>query len=187
MWPEMLQNEYKILNQFKHVGCVNLLKCFTTNTSVMFLFEPVLGCYLTDYLLDNGGCLPSSHVRFYVASCLSALNFLHEQSIVYRQLFPDTIMLTEDGKVKLGHFNRAKFLGDDAHEKAYTILGTPAYIAPEMLNRNGYDYSVDVWALGVLTFELYYGESPFDDIDEKLIFNHIILFAKNHQKVCNMK
>eukprot|EP00948_MAST-09A_sp_MAST-9A-sp1_P004146 g4146.t1 len=177
-WPKMLQNEYEVLTTFYHDSCVNLLKAFTTPTSVEFLLEPALGGYLSDYLAQrHGGFLPANHVRFYVASVLSAVNFLHEQHIIYRSLMPDSIMLTADGHLKLAHFSRAKLL-KDGDLRTYTIVGTPAYMAPEMLTGEGYDYSVDVWALGILTFELTFGESPFDECTDREMFNKIISFGR---------
>ena len=81
------------------------------------------------------------------------------KNIIYRDLKPENILLDSDGHIKLTDFGLAKVLSDD--DKTFTICGTPEYLAPEILLKNGYDRMVDYWTLGILLFELLTMRTPF--------------------------
>jgi serine/threonine protein kinase len=85
---------------------------------------------------------------------LDGLTVLHMAGIVYRDLKPENLMIDEQKNVKFIDFGLSKVLGKD---RTSTICGSPEYMAPELLRKNLYSYSVDVWALGVLLFEMYCG------------------------------
>jgi serine/threonine protein kinase len=100
---------------------------------------------------------------FYAANITIMLEHLHTQDIVYRDLKPENLVLTENGYLKLIDFGFAKRLQSE-EERTHTRLGTPGYMAPEILmSTRGYHRPVDWWALGVLTFELMFQYLPFGD------------------------
>ena len=98
--------------------------------------------------------------KFYVVELVLALEFLHDNNMVYRDLKPENILLDEKGHVKLTDFGLSKIL-DEENDKAFTICGTPQYLAPEVLLKKGYDKTVDWWSLGCVMYEMLSGRLPF--------------------------
>ena len=86
---------------------------------------------------------------------------MHENSVIYRDLKPENVMIDKDGYVKIIDFGFAKILKPG--DRTYTFLGTPDYMAPEIIRRMGYGFSVDYFALGVLIYEKIHGHSMFSD------------------------
>ena len=98
--------------------------------------------------------------KFYIVELVLALEFLHDHNMVYRDLKPENILLDEKGHVKLTDFGLSKIL-DEENDKAFTICGTPQYLAPEVLLKKGYDKTVDWWSLGCVLYEMLSGRLPF--------------------------
>ena len=98
--------------------------------------------------------------KFYILELVLALEFLHKNNMVYRDLKPENILLDSKGHVKLTDFGLSKIL-EDEDDKAFTLCGTPQYLAPEVLLRQGYDKMVDWWSLGCVMYEMLVGRLPF--------------------------
>jgi cGMP-dependent protein kinase 2 len=108
---------------------------------------------------DNVQGMDEELARFYVACITLALEYLHDQNIVYRDLKPENVFIDQVGYVKMGDFGFAKVLNES--NKTFTFCGTPGYVAPENILAHGYNYSVDWWGLGVLMYVLLTGRQPF--------------------------
>ena len=98
--------------------------------------------------------------RFYIIELVLALEALHKNNMVYRDLKPENILLDGKGHVKLTDFGLSKIL-EDEDEKAFTVCGTPQYLAPEIIQKKGYDKAVDWWSLGCVMYEMLVGKIPF--------------------------
>jgi serine/threonine protein kinase len=101
------------------------------------------------------------HARFYICEIVVVLEYLHRNKVVHRDLKPENVMIDADGHCKLADFGFSRRLTTRAH----SFLGTPEYTAAEIVAEQPYNFSVDWWALGVLTFELVSGQTPFRDIN----------------------
>ena len=100
-------------------------------------------------------------MTFYIAEVIMALEYLHSKNIVYRDLKPENIIISIQGRghIKLCDFGFAKRLNKE--HKTKTNCGTPTFIAPEILFGKGHSFQVDIWALGVLIYEILTGINPF--------------------------
>jgi serine/threonine protein kinase len=153
---------------------VNLIFAFDTPFKFYLGLEYAPGGELLKFLrsLDM---LNFEQVRFYLAEVVLALEHLHKHKVIYRDLKPENILLDRTGHVKLTDFGLSIKVERDTATS--TFCGTPVYIAPEVIEGKKYDFKVDWWALGILTFEIFYGESPFYDSNQKAMFD----------KICNKK
>ena len=104
--------------------------------------------------------------KFYLVEIILAIEFLHKNKMMYRDLKPENVLLDKTGHIKITDFGLSKILSSE-NEKTYTICGTPQYLAPEILSSEGYDNAVDWWSLGCLMYKMLIGIDAFK-------------FSKNH-------
>jgi len=170
---KMKKTEIKELKQRQHIlneklvmkSCsspfiVQLYQTFQDSRYLYMLMEPCLGGELWT-ILRNSKRFTDSTARFYVACIILALDYLHDKGLIYRDLKPENILLDSHGYIKLTDFGFAKQLG--LEEKAWTFCGTPEYVAPEIITNKSHDYRADIWAVGILVFELLTGAPPFNN------------------------
>lgn len=119
--------------------------------------ELVTGGELFDAIRQLPNCLDRKQTQFYAASIILALESLHSRDVVFRDLKPENVMLDAQGYLKLIDFGIAK----KVEERTFTLLGTPHYIAPEVIAGQGYATEVDLWSLGIMVYEFMYGVLPF--------------------------
>jgi len=163
--------ERKIMLQVDHPMIIKLVKTFKDEFRVYYLLEYVQGIDLFDALrLMN--LLDNESAKFYTACLVLILEHLHEREIIYRDLKPENIMIDESGYPKLIDFGTAKFLDS----RTYTIIGTPHYMAPEVIKGTGYSFSADLWSLGVMLYEFVCGCVPFaeDESDPIKIYKVVV-------------
>lgn len=159
---EHLLNEYKILSRIYHPFIMQLKGIYTKDPKgLYYLFEFVQGGELA-HLLEMNFKLPEDQVRFYAASLVTIIDYLHKKNIVNRGITPDNIFLTSSGYIKLTNFYFAKILKNGYTN---TLCGTPEYSSPEMLNRKGHGKAHDLWSLGIIIYHLLIGHTPFEDSD----------------------
>jgi len=108
-------------------------------------------------------------VKFYAVQIALALGYLHKNAIIHRDLKLENILLDMNGYLKIIDFGLAKMLAENK-DLTKTYCGTPEYLAPEMINQSGHNYSVDWWALGVLIYEMTIGVTPFFNKNKQLLF-----------------
>ena len=115
--------------------------------------------------------LKECDARFYVGCIINILEHLHEREIIYRDMKPENMVVDSLGYPKLIDFGTAKRI----RGRTYTIVGTPHYMAPEVVNGHGYTVSADYWTLGVMLFEFMFGAVPFgeDESDPYFIYEKV--------------
>jgi protein kinase A len=111
----------------------------------------------------------SVQTRFFCAETVMAFEYLHNLDILHRDLKPENMLIDYRGHLKLTDFGFAKRV--ELH--TYTMCGTPEYLAPEIIANKGYTRAVDWWAVGVLTYEMRRGRSPFEAKDQMEMFRKI--------------
>ncbi|KAI8996379.1 kinase-like protein [Trametes punicea] len=150
--------ERRLLEEIDHPFVVNMRYAFQDDENCFFVLDLMLGGDLR-FHLDRLGSLPEEVVRFYVAEISSALAFLHERRIIHRDLKPDNILLDERGHAHITDFNIAVHYSE--RRLLHGVAGSMAYMAPEILAKRGYTYTIDWWSLGVCAYELIFGRRPF--------------------------
>jgi serine/threonine protein kinase len=125
-------------------------------------------------LLKRRSRLTDYEVRFYMLQLIEALNFLHRNLVIHRDLKLGNLFLDKDLNVKVGDFGLAARL-TSSYERRRTVCGTPNYIAPEILEgKDGHSFEVDVWSSGVIMYTLLVGTPPFQAADVKATYNRVL-------------
>lgn len=171
---ESLLLERQVLLQLDHIFIMKLVKTLKDSRRVYFVLEYVRGMDLFD-VIRKMSVVTEDDSRFYTACLIIILQHLHERDIIYRDLKPENVVVDEDGYLKLIDFGTAKIVT----KRTYTIVGTPHYMAPEVILRKGYGVSADYWSLGIVLYELLFERVPFaDEEDDPMIIYEIILTSK---------
>ncbi|KPV75194.1 uncharacterized protein RHOBADRAFT_14709, partial [Rhodotorula graminis WP1] len=139
---------------------IGLKFSFQSDNELFLVIDYKSGGEVFQHLQRDGGRFEEAKVRFYVAEIILALEYLHDNNIVYRDLKPENCLLDGSGHVVLCDFGLSKLL-DSPDGKCRTLCGTTAFVAPEVLLDVGYSFPADWWSLGVLLFEMCFGWSPF--------------------------
>lgn len=155
--------EIRIAHKLDHPAIVKVHGWGQQDGLFFITMEYVKGGTLADEILEGG--LPMEKVIDYMSQLMSALQHAHDQQVVHRDIKPENILFSE-GKCKVSDFGLGRALVDDVSlTKEGTVLGTPAYIAPEQIHGKKPTSACDQYALGVLFYELLTGERPFQSDD----------------------
>jgi serine/threonine protein kinase len=165
---------------------VMLYETYNIDPSLYFLLELSLGgeLYATYNKKNFWGKVEMA--KYYVAGTLFAFDHLHERHVIFRDLKPENLLVTDKGHMKLTDMGLAKVvLG-----KTFTTCGTPDYFAPEIIGGKGHTDAVDWWMLGILGFELMSGHPPFESATPIQIYSKVqkginkVPFPKNCKGDC---
>jgi len=159
-----LQQEKNVLEVVNFPFIMEFIRTFKDNNYLYFLVEYVKGMELFDVIREIG-LLGTYDSQFYIGSMILAIEYLHAQSIIYRDLKPENIMIDDKGYMKLIDMGTAKFLKSKqgGGNRTFTIIGTPHYMAPEIITGKGYTPAVDLWSIGVCLYEFMCGMVPFGE------------------------
>ncbi|KAM4542953.1 serine/threonine-protein kinase D1 isoform 2-T2 [Odontesthes bonariensis] len=162
-----LRNEVAILQSLQHSGVVNLDCMFETPERVFVVMEKLHGDMLEMILSSEKGRLPERITKFLVTQILVALRHLHFKNIVHCDLKPENVLLASADsfpQVKLCDFGFARIIGEKSFRRS--VVGTPAYLAPEVLRNKGYNRSLDMWSAGVIIYVSLSGTFPFNEDED---------------------
>ncbi|XP_017278839.1 cGMP-dependent protein kinase 1 [Kryptolebias marmoratus] len=163
--------EKKILKAIQCDFIVKLYAAFKDSRYIYMVMEFCGGGEIWTKLKEVGRFDEPVSV-FCTACVVEAYAYLHKKSIMYRDLKPENLMLDMRGYIKLVDFGFAKELVRG--EKTYSFVGTPEYMAPEIIKNQGHDFAVDFWSLGILIFELLVGSPPFSSSEPHKIYTKIL-------------
>lgn len=178
---EQLAREVGILQKLSHPRIVRLHFSFSDDRNMFIGMDLAGGGSLFDKLNKASKFSPDLASR-YLHETLEALDYLHHlpEKIIHRDIKPENILLDEEDHVKLADFGWANMAQAD---KRQTFCGTLDYLPPEMIMGDGHDESCDMWCIGVLTFEMTTGQSPFGsnskDTTCRLILNVNLRFPSD--------
>ncbi|KNC78619.1 AGC protein kinase [Sphaeroforma arctica JP610] len=155
---------------------IKTIGAFKDGDKLYFIMEEAQGGGLFDILRHaKDHHFTEKVAKFYAAECLIFLKYLHQQAhVVYRDLKPENLMVDREGHLVIIDFGLCKHLEDG--ERTMSFVGTPDYMAPEIIKGSPYSFEVDFWSFGCLIFEMINGYSPFETKDEQgnLTFTNIM-------------
>ena len=150
--------ERNILLRIDHPFIVKMVKTLKDQKYIYYLMEFIKGRELYD-VLDELNLLSKFQAQFYIGSIMLAVKYLHERKFIFRDIKPENIMVSTNGFIKLIDFGMAKILKD----KTNSIVGTPQYMAPEIILGDYYSFEIDYWSIGICLYEFLCGNIPFGD------------------------
>ena len=163
-------SEIKIMKELHHPFILTLHYMFQNESSLYLVLEYCEGGDLENLMERRR--IPEVEAKFYIAEIILGLEYLHSLDVIYRDLKPANILLDAQGHVKLADFGLAKTF-DDKEEMISTVVGTPAYISPEVICHEKLTKAVDIYSLGIVMHELLTGSIPFAEFEIDKLFSSI--------------
>jgi len=173
-YEKNLRMEMEILKKVHHENIIALLEMIEAGNKLYFVMELVTGGELFDRIVEKGS-YSEEDARVLVKKIVSAIDYLHKLGIAHRDLKPENLLvksIQNDTEVKIADFGLSKII--DKEKLMQTACGTPGYVAPEVLNAEGYDKEVDMWSIGVITYILLCGFPPFYSESVPEVFEQIM-------------
>jgi len=167
--------EAQAIAKLNHPNIVSIYDIGKDDEKQFFVFEFVDGMSLRELMgtYPEGKCDIQTVLRTGIDVC-SALQYAHSQSVLHRDVKPENILITQEGTAKLMDFGLAKMLGEPSITQDGIIVGTVAYVAPEIALGKGADARSDLYSFGAVLYEMVTGKPPFPGEDPvKIIFSHI--------------
>jgi cGMP-dependent protein kinase len=158
-------NERRIMLSLDHPFIVKMVKSMKNQHFCFLLIEFINGTNMDQYLQNRETKQNIYETQFYIGSILLMLDYLQKKFIAHRDIKPSNIMIDSNGYLKMIDFGTSKVLTDYTS----TIIGTPHYIAPEILRGRGYSLSCDFWSLGICMYEIFYGKYPFGNYANEVL------------------
>ncbi|KAF7202026.1 serine/threonine-protein kinase PAK 6 isoform X1 [Nothobranchius furzeri] len=155
---ELLFNEVVIMRDYQHKNVVEMFKSALVEEELWVIMEYLQGGALTNIVSETR--LTEEQIATVCEAVLQALAYLHSQGVIHRDIKSDSILLTLDGRVKLSDFGFCAQISKDI-PKRKSLVGTPYWMAPEVISKSPYGTEVDVWSMGIMVVEMVDGEPPY--------------------------
>uniref|UniRef100_A0A8C1UJ21 non-specific serine/threonine protein kinase n=1 Tax=Cyprinus carpio TaxID=7962 RepID=A0A8C1UJ21_CYPCA len=155
---ELLFNEVVIMRDYHHENVVDMYNSYLVSDELWVVMEFLEGGALTDIVTHTR--MNEEQIATVCLSVLKALSYLHTQGVIHRDIKSDSILLTSDGRIKLSDFGFCAQVSKEV-PKRKSLVGTPYWMAPEVISRLPYGTEVDIWSLGIMVIEMVDGEPPY--------------------------
>ena len=161
---ECVEVERDVLLKIDHPFIMKMVKYLKNDSYIFFINEYIKGKELWEVIRDIG-LLNKEQTQYYGGSILLAIDYLHKQKIIYRDIKPENVMVNIKGYIKIIDFGTVKEIQD----RTSTIIGTSHYMAPEITKGEGYSFQVDIWSIAICMYEFFCGKLPFgEDYDDPM-------------------
>ena len=155
-----LIDETRLMASLNHANIIKFYGAHMVDDMLWIIMEYMDGGSLTNVATFCE--VQEPHIAYFAREVLKALDYMHKHKMIHRDIKTDNVLLKENGEVRLADFGYAARL-ESGSETRKSIVGTPYWMAPEVIKSQPYSYQVDIWSLGVMCRELAEGEPPYVD------------------------
>lgn len=159
MSKSIMINEMTLMRKLKHDNLINLLDAYWDKTllELWLVLDYIDGCSLTDIVTVT--VMRETQIAFVTKEVLKGIEYLHRNHVIHRDIKSDNVMVSLDGEVKLIDFGFSAETRQNSMRQ--TMVGTPYWMAPEVVKKGPYHKKIDMWSLGIMVLEMINGEPPY--------------------------